>query len=123
MAGLAVSCTEIDRARDQTNPLSRIELIAGLQARYLVITPIAPSAGSTTPLNSLRPLPLTPCYYCPLLPATTAPYLLLVLQAGMLFGLSALLPVTTAPDTLSLLPLTGGYALRPVCVTPCYYCP
>ena len=81
MAGLAVSCTEIDRARDQTNPLSRIELIAGLQARYLVITPIAPSAGPTTPLNSLLPLPLysvsllplPPCCNCPLLTAATAP--------------------------------------------------
>jgi drug/metabolite transporter (DMT)-like permease len=35
MADLAVSCTEIDRARDQTNPLSRIELIAGVQAGML----------------------------------------------------------------------------------------
>ena len=66
MAGLAVSCTEIDRARDQTNPLSRIELIAGLQARHLIITPIAPPTGSTTPPNSLLLLPLSSLLLLPL---------------------------------------------------------
>ena len=79
MAGLAVSCTEIDRARDQTNPLSRIELIAGLQACYLVIIPIVPQ-----PLR----LPLTPCCYCPLLPAATVPYSLLRLPLSSLLLLS-----------------------------------